>query len=479
VLPLAYTLTQVIAISMIAWQSSARSGDSATIAALKLYRLAAQQLVSDDPLQAIEPLQVLVNDHPSFALTPLAALRLAECHLAQQRPREALKLLLEWHTKLTDAAPSNATSRSDPECGQRTLQLVQKALTELAAADIEFLEQCLASQSSLVEALSAEALAQDPVSKAVITELAQRYCLNKNFSRSLELLLQLGGQIGPAEQKLRDFDLPLALIGRAKSKAELQSLQHSLSPNWNNTSWNLAERCTLQLALSDAWLQQSEYTVSLQLLQQLADYLDASLAANSHLNSDAGQEVIQWRATIDLRRGELMLLNKQYGAALELASESLQRYVDYSQRDKFQLLAARCSIADIQFDSARQQLQQLIESPQVSVGSRAQAFWMLGEIEFLLHHHAAAIEHYSRTIEMIQPSIWQPRALLQSAKCYELLGKPLAAMAAYQRIIDHWPDSDSFDFAKRRLNQMALKSSPQSAAASSASDNPVPSFIQR
>ena len=60
---------------------------------------------------------------------------------------------------------------------------------------------------------------------------------------------------------------------------------------------------------------------------------------------------------------------------------------------------------------------------------------MLGEVYFLQRQYPQAQEAYAQVARMNAFPDWQARALLQSAKCHELLGRAPQALADYQRAL--------------------------------------------
>jgi TolA-binding protein len=92
-------------------------------------------------------------------------------------------------------------------------------------------------------------------------------------------------------------------------------------------------------------------------------------------------------------------------------------------------------MAEIDFEAAHQYLVAVLASPQVT-GSEAEArtAWMLGELYFLQRKYESAIAAYRRTVSLDQFPDWQSRALLQQAKCHELLGQSEPAIELYSKV---------------------------------------------
>ena len=71
----------------------------------------------------------------------------------------------------------------------------------------------------------------------------------------------------------------------------------------------------------------------------------------------------------------------------------------------------------------------------------ANARWMIGETYFHQENYAAALVEYQKVEQEHAFPRWQAAALLEAAKCYELLGHWPAAAETYSRLLKTFPDS--------------------------------------
>ena len=81
----------------------------------------------------------------------------------------------------------------------------------------------------------------------------------------------------------------------------------------------------------------------------------------------------------------------------------------------------------------------------------AMAQWMIGETFFHQESFEEAVAAYLRVEILYDWPKWQAGALLQAAKCQELLGRYQQAIETYDRLIRTYPDSEFTEEAKHRL----------------------------
>jgi tetratricopeptide (TPR) repeat protein len=175
----------------------------------------------------------------------------------------------------------------------------------------------------------------------------------------------------------------------------------------------------------------------------------------------------------------MMMLN-QHKQACDLVEQCLEDYSSYPDLAQFRFLAARCLIAEIEFEAAKEQLQKIVEGTTNKPSQNAQAFWMLGEVNFLQRDYAAAIQQYKQAMQIGEQPAWHARSLIQMAKCFELQAAPLDAMAAYQAVVSNYPNSDVAENARARLEQLTRWNQGQIATPlASQSTKSQPPKIQR
>jgi TolA-binding protein len=119
------------------------------------------------------------------------------------------------------------------------------------------------------------------------------------------------------------------------------------------------------------------------------------------------------------------------------------------------LLLARNALANIQFEEARRILAALIAAPPKHDRSAApRAQWLLGESYFLARDYRQAIAAYTAAVDASAAPAWTEVALMQRAKCYELLGDFAAAAADYRRVVQEFRASSFAATASSRLSDI-------------------------
>jgi TolA-binding protein len=78
---------------------------------------------------------------------------------------------------------------------------------------------------------------------------------------------------------------------------------------------------------------------------------------------------------------------------------------------------------------------------------------MIGETYFHQKNHEAALREYLKVEILYAYPTWQAAALLQAAKCRDLLGEPGEADKLYTRLTKEHPGTE---FAKEAARRMAI-----------------------
>ncbi len=164
-----------------------------------------------------------------------------------------------------------------------------------------------------------------------------------------------------------------------------------------------------------------------------------------------------WQACLIVRRCEALLATRQARAARPLLQAALRDHADDAWVHELRYLLARCWIAEINFEQATYELEQILASvPADNWTARARAAWTLGEVSFLRQRYHQAIQAYKQAIDLPAPE-WQARALLQTARCQELLGNHSAAVPLYERIRKEFPEQDAAPLAVERIARLEVQ----------------------
>jgi TolA-binding protein len=82
------------------------------------------------------------------------------------------------------------------------------------------------------------------------------------------------------------------------------------------------------------------------------------------------------------------------------------------------------------------------------------AQWMIGETYFHQKNYESALREYLKVDILYAYPAWQSLALLEAAKCHELLSDYKQAGECYRRIIDRYSDTPSAKEAKQRIESI-------------------------
>jgi cellulose synthase operon protein C len=171
-----------------------------------------------------------------------------------------------------------------------------------------------------------------------------------------------------------------------------------------------------------------------------------------------------WVAIVPLRRAQMMMQEKQWPQARELA-ESIERdFPEFDQQYEADYVIGRCLVSDADFDNARALFQKVVRSPGGGkTETAAMAQWMIGESYYHQEKYDAALREYLR-VEILYPyPRWQSAALLQAGKCHEELGHFKEAAELYNHLLKKHPDSEFVEEAKARLQETATRPAKPSA----------------
>ena len=84
----------------------------------------------------------------------------------------------------------------------------------------------------------------------------------------------------------------------------------------------------------------------------------------------------------------------------------------------------------------------------------AMAQWLIGETYFHQKNFEAALGEYLKVDILYAYPAWQSLALIEAAKCHELLNDNKQAQDCYQRIIDRYGNTPSVKEAKQRIEEL-------------------------
>lgn len=172
-----------------------------------------------------------------------------------------------------------------------------------------------------------------------------------------------------------------------------------------------------------------------------------------------------WMAMIPLRRAQILAHQKKWNEALTIASQIEKDYPDFAQQYEADYLIGRCRASQADFEGAREAYREVTRSPQGGkTETAAMAQWMIGESYFHQKNYQAALRAYLSLEILYAYPTWQAAALLQAAKCHELLGEWNEAITLYSRVLKNYPDTVFAEKATDRLKQAKQESKGEGSA---------------
>lgn len=159
-----------------------------------------------------------------------------------------------------------------------------------------------------------------------------------------------------------------------------------------------------------------------------------------------------WMAMIALRRAQVLAHQKKWSEAYAIASKIAAGYPKFEQTYEVDYVLGRCLASRAEYDEARQAYKRVIGSPEgAKTETAAMAQWMIGESYFHQKNYEAALRAYTRVEILYAFPKWQAAALLQAAKCRELLGEWNEAVRLYGQLLEKYPNTPYTEDAKTRL----------------------------
>ena len=478
---------------------------------LQLYAQAAKAIASADPRAAITPLEQLIEDQPTSPLACIAAVHLAECYVASERACDAAALLENWSRRI---ATASETTKLDANLDAHHLRVwlqASKKLSDDAASikSLEALTQALESRGEPTEeTLNREVLFGSRV------ELARRLTATGEFELAAKQLGRILDSVTDAssEVQLLAAMIQQQLGDHARAQKLLQSLIESQPPSTSHTlarlelaTYAIQDRefeaaakllspivdapaqdrgfdesldCRFRLLWSQIELAQGHANHSLEVLPRDEDLVKlaepqqiAVRFSRAEAAAQAGKQAIalgelqwlseyahkatsepNWSVTVAVRQCELLLKSKAYTELSAAVTDAKKRFPAFERLHEFDYLLARAAMLQIDFDQARNHLRRITESAAAKdTSAAARAQWMLGESFFLEQNYNAAIAAYKPVTGLLEMQPWQTLALMQTAKCFELLNQSCDALAVYQQIASSAQDEKIRQEATSRM----------------------------
>lgn len=381
----------------------------------QLYQSAATAIAQGDLPKATELLEQLLDEHADWVQAEVAAYHLAECLWLQQKPEAALGVLSHWSWRIEQRAAANSA--------QTSLSADTAVMLAHIVESLEDSEDTLAMLANLLS--RADAVRSPMFTCAVANDLSRRYQKSGDYPKSQDY----------ARQALQAHQESTTLQTRLHFEVPLAWAEHELSQRRAATAVEILEQI-------DAAELSAEQTLTARFL-----LAEALFAAGRHAAADEQFQWLTeqaeglspkptWLAAIALRRGELLVRVRNIAEAQQWLLQAKRDHADFARAYEFDYLLARCAVARIEFAEAQDWLQRVIDAPEAKATEAVpRAAWMLGEVYFLQRQFTQALDAYASVARMNKFPEWQARALLQSAKCHELLGQTSQALVDYRQAL--------------------------------------------
>ncbi len=191
---------------------------------------------------------------------------------------------------------------------------------------------------------------------------------------------------------------------------------------------------------------------------------EQSLAEFDRLAQRSQGQDSEWLAMIPLRRAQLLAHQRKWKEAKAVAAKIAEQYPEFQQQYEADYVLGRCLAAEGYLDEAREAYQRVIRSEDgAKTETAAMAQWMIGETYFHQKRYDAAMREYLRVARLYAYPNWQAAALLQGAKCRELLGEPREAAMLYAEIIEEYSDTPFAEKAREQLKATQAGAPPVTA----------------
>jgi TolA-binding protein len=193
----------------------------------------------------------------------------------------------------------------------------------------------------------------------------------------------------------------------------------------------------------------AEYGVAEAVFRQ-GDYAEAAGLLQSLVSKTQDRDE-PWLAMAHLRLAQSLAHEKQWTEALAIASQIQKRFPGFADQYEADYVIGRSLAGRADFDAAREAYRKAIQSPAgEKTETAAKSQLMIAESYFHQKNYAAALRDYLRLEILYGYPELQAAALLQAAKCHELLGESQQAAELIARLLKAYPQTTAAAEAARR-----------------------------
>jgi len=159
-----------------------------------------------------------------------------------------------------------------------------------------------------------------------------------------------------------------------------------------------------------------------------------------------------WLGVIPLRLAQSLCHQKRWDEAYQIASTIQAKYPDLEEQYEADYVIGRCLSSRAEFELAREAYRKVTQSPGgAKTETAAKAQLMIAESYYHQENYQQALREYLALEILYDYPSWQAAAVLQAAKCHEMLGEWQQAADEYARLLADYPNSDFTEEASERL----------------------------
>ena len=405
--------------------------------ARQIYESAVEASRAGGSSSAREKLGRLLADFGESPIAPLAALHACELELAQDKPQKCLDLLRDWRDRIK---ASELVAQLEPEAAERVVQLQLRALSSIRDQPdhrlelMQFLQSMdIANRADETKRLFVQAVAalasdcNSATDYRIVIDLLQplrEVFLAKGFQDLLEAL---------------NFGLPAALAFRQLEREDASGCLETIDLIVLD-GLTLDQQEVFHFLSMEALIRTGQDAQSIEHMQWLESHLPNRVSPAN------------WEITLAIRRAEQYLRDKDYAACQALLETAHERFATFPGRYEFDFIQARCAIAQADFATAVGALRKVLDSEHtIDQDARPKALWLWGEVLFLQKRYDAASQQYELAAKFEVFPQWHSRALMQLAKCQELMGRYEPALETYGQVCRRYSE-----FEKQAQVRMAV-----------------------
>ena len=197
-------------------------------------------------------------------------------------------------------------------------------------------------------------------------------------------------------------------------------------------------RLMAEYGIAEATFRQNGYQKAAELLDRL-------------LRQTKGRDE-PWLAVIHLRLAQALCHQKKWDEAYQIASTIEAEYPDFEEQYEVDYVLGRCLSNRAEFELARETYRKVIRSSRgAKTETAAKAQLMIAESYYHQKDYQAALRDYLALEILYDYPTWQAAALLQAAKCHEMLGEWKQAVDLYDRLLTVYPNTSLIEEATGRL----------------------------